>query len=109
MRKDHDLKSTDWADHSRNSGRGKAGVNRAKRHRVKQNLSENNDVVAKPAKKKYKKRFGIKSGDFCRWYKTKRARDQAWDDLDKSEKSFLQVYGKHLPNWVSRNSEKVER
>ena len=112
MRKDLDLgKGDSYAKHSRNSERGKAGVNRAKRHCVKQNV-ENTDATAAPATSKHKKRFGIKHGKFCRWYKTKKGRDQAFADVEKSQRILAQTF-KQNKGWassiLSQHCTKVER
>ena len=114
MHKDPDLDgNVDYAKHSRNSSRGKAGVNRAKRHRIKQVVSHGEtDATAVPASPKEKKRFGIKQGKFCHWYKTEKARDQALADMLKAQRIFQQTYGSNK-GWasssLSRPCTKIER
>lgn len=110
MRKDQDLGNCgEYADHTRNTARGKTGVNRTKRHRVKQNLQVT-DASASPKKKKGKKKWGIKCGKFCDWYATEKARDQAFEALEKANRLHEQAIPSHW--WAALRVhvvEKVER
>jgi hypothetical protein len=96
MHKDQDLgKSGEYPKHSRNTALGKAGTNRTKRHRVKQSLPEGHPEIAAPAKPKEKKRWGIQSGKYTNWYKTEKARDQAFKDAEKAHRLVQQSLGYH--------------
>lgn len=92
MHKDQDFHNTDDVKHSRNTAHGKKGVNRVKRRNAKQNLNKI-DESAKPVDPKQRKQFGIKRGNFQKWYKSEKARDEAFDAMLKSQRLFKQTFG----------------
>jgi len=116
MKKDHDLcQAADWCKHTRNSPFGKTGVNRVKRHKVKQAIKTPLKDEAKPLIKK-QKRWGIKRGKrWCNWYKTEKARDQAFENLLKTEMAnsvlFSRICDKGLRKMLvdTGNIEKIEK
>ena len=106
MRKDPDLKHTEWAKHTRNTAKGKAGVNRSKRRTAKRNPCE--DASTQPLRKR-RKRYGIRCGAFYKWYATKRARDMAFEYvLDVRQRMASEPALRSLM-YTMQPQEKVER